>query len=176
MYNKILLFSFILLFVGVTACQKDENSIPQKNYTRVGISKLTIVNYPPIRLDGSNWDSSFQGTYPDVYFKLINWSTGASFYSLSTSSRIENLRPFDLPKGWADPNGAPFFVYNNLGQLLNIELYDYESIGSDEYVGGVLIDFQSYTTGSNKYPSTITVNSVGSNGTTTIKLDVIWLE
>lgn len=43
-----------------------------KPYSKVGISELIINKYPSTKSDGSNWDGSLQGTFPDVYFKIVN--------------------------------------------------------------------------------------------------------
>ena len=167
--KKLLLIAATLMVIG--SCSK-KDSTPEKVYTKVSVSKLTILNYPATKTGGANWDASLQGTYPDVYFKLTQSGTTNSLYSLSTSSRAENLRTVDLPYSWSNSSGAPFYVLNDLTQIVDVDLYDYESIGTDEYMGTATFNFSNYTTGSTKYPSTLTMTT----GSTSIKLDLIWLE
>lgn len=167
--KKVLFAALTIMFIS--SCSKTD-STPEKVYTKVSVSKLTILNYPATKTTGADWDGSLQGTYPDVYFKLTKNGTSNSLYSLATSSRAENLRTIDLPYSWANSSGAPFYVLNDLTQILDVDLYDYESVSSDEYMGTATFNFSNYTTGSTKYPSTLTMTT----GSTSIKLDLIWLE
>ena len=153
-----------------TGCSKDTEV--SKTYTRVGISKLTIVNYPQVNENGEDWDSSLSGVYPDIYFQLVKTGTEEALYTLPTSSRLEDLRVVDLPRSWADPNGGTFYVLGDLNQSIYVDLYDYDSFDSNDFVGSVTVDFGDYTSGSSKYPSTITKTS----GSVSIKLELVWLE
>ena len=131
-------------------------STPPIVYTKVGIVKMTILNYPPTKTNGDNWDSSLSGTYPDVYFVFTKTLTATELYSLDFAARAENLRPVDLPRAWASTStGSPFYVLNDLAQVIDVDLYDFESLGADEYMGTSTFNFASYTTGINKYPSTV---------------------
>jgi hypothetical protein len=168
--NAIRFFVASVLVSALMGCSKDTEL--SKSYTRVGISKLTIVNYPQVNDNGDDWDSSLSGVYPDVYFRLTKSGTVDALYTLATSSRLENLRVVDLPRSWADPNGGTFYVLGDLNQAVDVNLYDYDSINSDEYIGTVTVDFGDYTSGSSKYPSTITKTS----GSVSVKLEVVWLE
>lgn len=139
-------------------------------FTRVGISGVNILNYPATKTNGDNWDSAASGTFPDVYFE-ITISNSSSLYLLPASSRIENLRVADLPRGWSNPNGTAFYTHNNLSQLIDVDLYDYESVGTDEYMGTATFNLRDYITTTNPYPSSVTIT----NGSISIRLAINWL-
>lgn len=168
--------TFVSLFtfsVIVVSCKKESTQAPpEKNYQKVGVSKLTILNYRATKSDGSNWDASAQGTFPDVYFEVTKSGTTTSFYTLDPVNRKENLRTVDLPSSWSGSSGAPFYVLTDLSQIVDIDLYDYESLSEDEFMGSATFNFNNYTTGSSKYPPSITIT----NGSTKIMLDLVWIE
>jgi hypothetical protein len=166
---KKILFAALTIMLISSCSKKDET--PTVVYTKVGISKLTILNYEESDLSGYYWDASAQGTYPDVYFKLTQ-TGGISLYSLATSARYENLKISDLPVSWSGSGGAPFCVVNDLNSYVFADLYDFDSWpASHQNMGFSGFLFSDYTTGSNKYPSTVT-RTIGS---TSIKLDLIWI-
>lgn len=169
---KNLLFATLTfcLFI-LNGCSKKETT-PDVVYSKVSVTKMTIINYPIGDANGLSWDAAINGTYPDVYFKITNSGTTTALFSLSTSNRAENLKISDLPYGWVGTSGAPFFVLSDLTQAVDVDLYDYDSVGSDQYMGSSTFNFNNYTTGSNKYPTSITVT----NGSVSIKLDLIWLQ
>ena len=145
-------------------------------YTKVSVTKTTIIDFPETKSDGSNWDGSLQGTFPDVYFKITNSGTTTELYSLPTANRIENLRKVDLPKSWSKTDGTPFFILNDLTQAIDVDLYNYNSTSADDYMGSTSFNFTNYTTGSNKYPTTVTTTkNLSPNRNVTIKLDLIWI-
>lgn len=180
MKNTISIFSILAIFLFLnTSCSKSDsssnptNNTPAVTYSKVSITNLTILNYPATKTDGGNWDSGLSGTFPDVYFKITKSDDLTSeLYSLPIDNRFENLRVIDLPKGWVGANGAPFLVLSDLLQNIDIDLYDYESIGTDEYIGSSTFVINDYTSGNNKYPSVITAT----NGSISIKLDLIWIK
>ena len=56
-------------------------------------------------------------------------------FTLPNNLRIENARNADLPHTW---NSASNFIsLDNLDQGISAVIYDYESLNSDEYMGGV---------------------------------------
>jgi hypothetical protein len=146
--KKATLFFFFPLFFY--SCKKD--SPAPVSYTKVSVTKLTILASPATNNSGGDWDNAL--------------------YSLPVANRQENMKQSDLPVSWAASSGAPFFVLSNLSQVVDVDLYDYESIGSDEYMGSATFNFSSYTSGSNSYPPAITVTT----NRMSIKLDLIWLQ
>jgi hypothetical protein len=131
--------------------------------------KVTIVNFPDDD-GGYYWDNQLEGLYPDVYFKVSIAGTSSVLYDAGSGSRKENLRLTDLPFSWAFTNGGSIYSSNNLYQGIDIDLYDYDIASADEYMGSATFNPIAYTTGSNKYPSTVTVT----NGRVSIKLDLTW--
>jgi len=101
----------------------------------VSIMDISILNFPETDDLGNNWDNSFSGSYPDVYFKITDATS--SLFTLNTTDRFENLRKFDLPKTFVAPTNG-FYTFTDLNSNFGISLYDYESIGSDQFMGGVL--------------------------------------
>jgi PKD repeat protein len=148
-----------------------------KPYTKVGIEVLTINKYPATKVDGTDWDGSFSGTYPDVYFEIVNSTDQSSIYSLATTSRIENLRTVDLPKGWSSTVSGTAFCDLLKNVDFDVDLYDFESLGTDEYIGTAEFQWSKISTTSTPYPST--VESSVYNGSTSkvgITLKLIWKE
>lgn len=172
--KKNFLLSSILIVTLATlfnSCSKDGGT-SSKVYSRVGISRLTILSYPQTLPYGDDWDDALTGVYPDIYFRITKSGTIAALYALPTSSRKENLRVVDLPFSWSQNSGGTFFTHNDLNQAIDIDLYDYDSTTSDEYIGTVTVDFNDYITGSSKYPGTITKTL----GSVSVKLELAWLE
>jgi hypothetical protein len=168
---KKVLFAALTIMV-ISSCSKKDESTPAVVYTKVSVTKMTINNFPAGDASGYNWDNSLNGTYPDVYFKITNSGTTTALFSLATSSRIENLQVANLPKSWANTSGAPFFVLSDLTQAVDVDLYDYDYATTDQYMGSTTFNFSNYTTGSTKYPTTVTTT----NGSVSVTLDLIWLQ
>lgn len=164
--KRIALLSFLALILF--SCKKDSSSTV--SYSKVSITKLTILASPPKNSSGGDWDNALAGYYPDVYFKITKAQTTETLFSLAVSSRHENLTQADLPIAWAAQSGAPFFTLSTLSQAIDVDLYDYDSLSTDEYMGSATFNFLAYTTGSNRYPSSVTVTSNGIS----IKLDLTW--
>lgn len=108
----------------------------KKQPISVTIEDITILDFPETDASGNNWDNSFSGSYPDVYFKIID-ANSTTLYTYNTANRKENLRKFDLPSLFSAPANG-FYTLTDLTKGFGITLYDYESIGTDQYIGGVL--------------------------------------
>jgi PKD repeat protein len=108
----------------------------KKEPISVTIEDITIVDFPETDASGNNWDNSFSGSYPDVYFKIID-ANSSELFKFSTTNRKENLRKVDLPYTFTSPANG-FYTLTDLNKGFGITLYDYESIGTDQYMGGVL--------------------------------------
>lgn len=148
-----------------------------KPYTKVGIEVLTINKYPATKEDGTDWDGSFSGTYPDVYFEIVKSTDQSSIYSLAIASRIENLRTVDLPKGWGSTVSGTAFCDLLKNVDFDVDLYDYESLGTDEYMGTAEFQWSKISTISIPYPSTVESSVYnGSSSKVGITLKLIWKE
>lgn len=161
--HKKLTKTLLLASVILWSCTK---KTPEVTYSKVSISKLTILNFPETN-GGTYWDNPLNGNYADVYFKIRIAGTTVSLYDLPVGSCYVNLKLTDLPAGWGN---SGFFTLNNLNQQIDIDLIDYDYLSGSEYMSTATFDFSNYTTGSNKYPGTITIT----NGSTTVKLEISW--
>lgn len=135
-YNTDGVYSVTLTARNSSGTNKITKTISVKTPPKsVTIMDVTILNFPETDDLGNNWDNSFSGSYPDVYFKITDAT--ASLYTLNTTDRFENLRKVDLPKTFSAPANG-FYTFTNLASGFGISLYDYESLGSDQFMGGVL--------------------------------------
>lgn len=177
-YNEGGNFTITLTATSVNGTNKITKNISiLKPYTKVGIEVLTINKYPSTKTDGSDWDGSLSGTYPDVYFEIINSTDQSSIYSLATTSRIENLRTVDLPKGWSSTVSGTAFCDLLKNVDFDVDLYDYESLGTDEYMGTAEFQWSKISTTSTPYPSTVESSVYnGSASKVGITLKLIWKE
>lgn len=166
--KKAILFSAISLLL--ISCKKDSPSTV--SYSKVSITKLTVLAYPDKKPSGADWDNALAGYYPDVYFDITKSGTTETLYSLDVANRKENMTQADLPVSWSTSSGSAFFTLTNLSQAVDVDLYDFDSLSADEYMGTATFNFQNYTSGSNRYPSTITATSNG----VSIKLNLTWIQ
>lgn len=177
-YTKGGVFTVTLTATSVNGTNKITKNITILNpYTKVGIEVLQIDKYPATKSDGSDWDGSLQGTYPDVYFEIVKSSDYSMIYSLATTSKKENLRTVDLPSSWKSTVAGSPFCDLITGVDFDVDLYDYESVSTDEYIGTAQFNWSNISTISNPYPSTIqssTFGGVASKVGVTLKL--IWKE
>ena len=102
----------------------------------VTLGDISILNFSEFDASGNNWDNSLSGSYPDVYFKIID-ANNTELYKFNTTNRKENLRKVDLPSLFSAPTNG-FYTLTDLTKGFGITLYDYESLGTDQYMGGVL--------------------------------------
>jgi hypothetical protein len=119
----------VICSCSIISCKK-EILIPK----RVNIKSITILNFPESNSSGNSWDGSLQGSYPDVYFKIKDIN-GNILYTHPSDLRFENLRKSALPKTWS--SSTSFASFNNLEQGFSVTLTDFESLASDEFMGGV---------------------------------------
>jgi hypothetical protein len=103
----------------------------------VSIVSVKVKNFPETDANGENWDGSFQGSFPDVYFSIFDGKDD-KVYSFPVDQRFENLRKSDLPVSFTTSATAGFYTFDNINQGFSIALYDYESLSSDQFMGGVM--------------------------------------
>lgn len=171
-------FTVTLTANSVNGTNKITKNITILNpYTKVGIEVLQIDKYPATKTDGSDWDGALQGTYPDVYFELVKSSDFSTIYSLSTASRKENLRTVDLPSLWKSTTAGVAFCDLVIGADFDVDLYDYESLGTDEYIGTADFQWSKISTIIDPYPATIkSTTYLGLPSNVGITLKLIWKE
>ena len=104
----------------------------------VTFGDISILDFPETDASGNNWDSPLSGSYPDVYFVIKDNSSNV-LYTLNTANRKENLRKIDLPSLFSAPANG-FYTLTDLTKGFGITLYDSESIISDQFMGGVILN------------------------------------
>jgi PKD repeat protein len=130
-------------------------------YTKVLIKKVTVSVMPFIDPgSGGGWDV---GSGPDVYFNIVNSSNniyynGASYVVLDVT---QSMLPISLPIA------SPYFQVPDINSAIFIDLWDYDTASSDDYIGwcgGFLMS--SYT----NYPTTVSKTANG----ITVTLYILW--
>lgn len=123
-----------------------ENIIILPPYETVKINSVRIDQLPLANSNGTGWDA-FDGA--DLYFTISDVNTNIFF----TSSTLNDLTPNMLPLIAEINNG---FAINDLDFNYFIDLWDADSPDSDDVIGWVRFTFNEYTTGSNRYPTSVT--------------------
>lgn len=158
----------MLIIISImTGCKKNDPAPPPITYSKVAITKVTLLGISNGN-NGVNWDNPLAGNYPDVYFEITQAGTNNIIYALPTGQRAENIQNSDLPKSWAF--SSPYLVITNLTSSIDVDLWDFDSLSANEYMGTTEFNFANYTTGTNKYPPSATVTS----GSYIVKLDFNW--
>ncbi len=131
----------IILFVSVTilsGCGKDTTT------TKCYITGVTVNKLPLTDENGENWDNELQGTYPDVYFKIISTDDGQLMYGMKTFDRKENTNGF--PIKW---NFSGDGITIDIDKEFYLAFYDYDSMNDDDFMGKCgdhkLVDFKYKT-------------------------------
>ena len=134
----------------------------QGGYTKVRITRVTVLSFPPNDDNGSSWDNNpLTGNYlADVYYKLT-LADNTVLLNGGSSNRMED----------ADPNGDFYwninYLYSDLGSNLYVDLFDFDSSTADDYIGWTgPWSFSTYTT----YPSTKTITANGIS----VRLNLQW--
>ncbi len=155
---------------GTTKISKSINI--QQGYSKMSITKVTLLSYPPSTPNGSTWDTPSFGTFPDIFFQLTIENTATSLYTMSVNGRFDNVSNAMLPANWtATPPGAPIYTATNLTQGIDVDLYDYDSnMAINDFMGTCNFKPSTFTTGANAYPATITLV----NGSLSFRLEVTW--
>jgi len=155
-HSLLLSVSFLFIMMG---CNKEENNTP--TYSKVGITKVTLLGFPATKSNGSNWDAIGSYSNPDPRVKIGNF----------TSGYFDDISNTNLPIYWQNQTSSPLIIINDVNSQVDVILEDVDGLNiSQETMATVTFNLSNYSTGSNKYPSSATVNSFG----TTIKLDFAW--
>jgi hypothetical protein len=161
LFKKIAILSVAIMVFG---CSKDDDSSStpvEVVKTKVKLTRIEVPSYP-----SKAWDI---GSLPDFFALILNENNQL----ISTSTTDWNINP---------STSYPFFVsYNNPLQITNLSsgvlkigFFDNDSddplAGDDDFIGTVVFNISDYTSGTDKYPTTITKtqNSV------TCKLFLTW--
>lgn len=132
--------------------------------TKLKINSIVLTAYPLVTSSGGSWDS---GNGPDI-FPLITYSTGSlSFVNYRKEDMLASYLPYTFSSGFP-------FTFTALDFNNQIDFYDYDPIGSNEFMAGYYFKVRnSMPTDGSKYPSTIDFQ----NSTSALKftLNVEWL-
>jgi hypothetical protein len=159
--KKMAILSIAMLVFG---CSKDD-SPAEVVKTKVKITGYRIDSFSFVAPDGFAWDGI--SGYPDVYVGFFNGQT-----LLDVSPTANNVTPSGLPltASFATVYQVPNFTDSITTVVMDSDQNDIPSSTDDE-IGYVTFVMSDYTTGANKYPSTVTKTA---NGVTTT-LFLTWL-
>jgi len=133
--------------------------------TKLKINSILLSSFPATTTSGGGWDLS---DGPDVFPQIIG-PTGTTSYS---TYRKENLTVANLPTTFS--SGFPYTI-SSLDFQHTIEFYDYDPIGSNEWMGGYYFTVRNYMpTNGDQYPRTIYFQNPTSQLKFTLNVD--WLQ
>ncbi len=152
--KKVALLSMAMLVFG---CSKDD-SPAEVVKTKVKVTGYRIDNFSFVAPDGLGWDG-ISGN-PDVYVGFFNGST-----LLDVTPTLSNVTPSGLP---LTANFTTIYQVPNFSDSITTVVMDSDQndvpSSSDDEIGYVTFVMNDYTTGTNKYPPTVTKTA---NGVTT---------
>ena len=143
---------------GSSSTSKTVNILPA--YTKVTIAKITVIAMPFTKSNGTGWDP-FDG--PDVYttitdsLDVIKWDGSGAI--------ANNLTSTQLPVAFSCN-----YLATNLFVARFIDLWDYETFGTNEYINYVSFRPSNYISLPSPYPSNVTLTQ----NQITVKLDLLW--
>ena len=132
--------------------------------TKLQINSITLKSYPPTRNDGTGWDPS---DGPDLYIELTDSDESFSLKTGYYSDVIKSNLPLNYTKNF------PWTLFSLNSEYI-IKVMDYETLTSDEFVGGYYFTAKNkIPNDGSKYPDSITL----SNTTSEIELvlNVEWV-
>ena len=159
-FKSLAMLLMITLFFG---CSKDSPTAAPAEVvkTKVKLTRIEVPSYP-----SANWDV---GSLPDFCAIILNENNQI----IGTSSTDWNINPSISYPFFVDFS-TPLQVTNLSGGVLNIGIFDDDSddplAGADDLIGSIAFNISDYTTGTNKYPSTVTKVQNG----VTCKLFLTW--
>lgn len=160
-YNQHGTYTVTLTATNTTSGLSDQTS---QNLTitpgKVYLQKLMINAFPSVDGNGVSWDT---GSWPDVYFTVSDSVTNI-LYTVPTY--FEDLNPANLPVEWTL---NPEVQFLNWSKTYYIDLWDYDPVGGDDYMGftnGFKIN--QLTT----FPTTL--NLQNTSGTIRVRLTLRW--
>ncbi len=136
--------------------------------SKVKITKIEVVAIPSTN-GILNWDSATDK--PDIYIKLFD-ETGAAG---PKSNTVWNLIP-SIGNTFSATFTNPLTTTNLTSTVLKVEVWDDDSdnnstgLNLDDKIGEVPFTIRNYTSGINKYPSSVSETSNG----TMVKLYMTW--
>lgn len=130
--TKQILYLCLFTIIIISSCTKKED--PKPDATNVSITGIKIVSMP-LTDGGSDWDVDGGA---DPFFTIVNSST--TLYSHTTY--YENVVASDFPLNYTIAGNGYKLPYIN--QAYGINLYDYDATSSNDYIGQVAFNPNSY--------------------------------
>ena len=148
MKTKLIKGLFFLLVLMLVGCSKEDSPSPTEVIkTKVNLTRIEVPTYP-----SGTWDLT---TYPDFYATFSN-EFDQSYGSSTTDWNINPSATYPFFVSFV----TPIQITNLSSGILKIRIYDNDTddslAGSDDLMGTVNFNIADYTTGSNKYPSSVT--------------------
>ena len=145
--KKVLLISALLILV-ITSCKKEPTS--------ANLTKVVVTDFPADD-DGSEWDA---GSGPDLYINIavnstVIWSS-STYHTDAVNTTDYTFSP------------SPKVLVSDLTQDIQIDFYDHEESGPDQWMGGVIFQLEDYKEDA---PNSKDLTS----GTFDITIDIDWI-
>lgn len=158
--KKMIILSIVIMVFG---CSKDD-SPAEVVKTKVKVTGYRIESFSFVAPDGYGWDGV--SGYPDVYCGFFNGQT-----LLDVTNTLPNINSLGLPltKNFSVQYEVPSFSDSITTVVMDSDQNDLPSSTDDE-IGYVTFIMSDYTTGTNKYPATVTKTANGVTAT----LFLIW--
>lgn len=115
--------------------------------TNIRILNIKVTRFPATEANGASWDLT---SGPDIYVQVL-YNNGVIYDHPTVFENANPAQSYDF-----QPN-VNLNITNPTNRYV-VRLYDYDSTGSDDFMGG--IEFTPFT-GTNGFPQTITIDANG---------------
>ena len=161
LFKKIAILSVAMMVFGCSKDSASPSTPAEVVKTKVKLNRIEVPSYP-----SANWDV---GSLPDFCAIILNENNQI----VGSSSTDWNINPSTSYPFFVAFN-TPLQITNLNSGVLNIGIFDDDSddslAGADDLIGSVVFYITDYTSGTNKYPSTVTKTLNG----VTCKLFLTW--
>ena len=126
------------------ACEKE------KTPKNISITGVRLLSFPTTKPNGAGWDI-LPSSGPDLFFTLTDVTTKkiiSPYPGFYASNATNTILPLNMPVN------TPIKI-TDVKNRYEINLYDWDQVGSDELIGGV--NFDIYVEGG-KFPTKISLN------------------
>ncbi|WP_375444400.1 thiol-activated cytolysin family protein [uncultured Fibrella sp.] len=124
-----------LVTLGASTDYNDFTNAQLVKPSQFSINQLTVTKLPSLDPSGKYWDGGLVGL-PDVFFTITD-TKGTNLYALDPSKRKENVGEEELKQGFITWNLSSDNVTYSVNAPIKLLLWDYDSIGSNEFIGEV---------------------------------------
>lgn len=159
LFKKIAILSIAIMVFG---CSKDDEPTAPAEVvkTKVKITGYKVENFPFVTSGGLGWDGI--GGLPDVFVGLFNGTT-----LVYVSNTVNNVPQSGLPL--SESFVPPYYLVPSFSNTINVVVMDNDQndtpSNADDEIGYVPFIMSDYTTGTNKYPQTVTKTANGVTAT-----------